>query len=332
VKLRAGVIGLGVGERHIGCYESHPECEVAAICDIDADRLAEVSARHPGARRFSDASELLNDPDIDLVSIASYDDVHYEQCKLAIENGKHVYVEKPLCLYREHADELRAMLVENPEVRFSSNHVLRLSSRFGDLKRQIEEGEFGDVYYLEGDYQFGRLEKITEGWRGSLPFYSVVYGGAIHMIDLLMWMTSDEIVEVSAYGNDISSRGTKFHYNDMVVAICKMKSGAIAKVSANFGCQRPHFHALEVHGTEQVFINRPGDAELWDSTERDAVAHEVDTEYRDYKKPYLIHSFLDWIRGVGLPIVSPEDVFRAMSVCFAIEEAVASGKPTRVPK
>ncbi len=87
MKLRAGIIGLGVGERHIGCYESHPECEVTAICDCDADRLAEVSARHPGARCYSDATELLNDPGIDLVSIASYDDVHFEQCKLAIERG-----------------------------------------------------------------------------------------------------------------------------------------------------------------------------------------------------------------------------------------------------
>lgn len=329
-RLRAGIIGLGVGERHLGCYEAHPDCEVTTLCDFDRAKLHEVGLRHPGKQLIERAEDLLNDPDIDVVSIASFDDAHFEQCKLAIVNGKHIYVEKPLCLCPEHARELRSLLAANPKIRFSSNHVLRVSSRFQELKSRIESGEFGEIYYLEGDYQYGRLHKITSSWRGEIPFYSVVYGGAIHVIDLLLWLTGDEVEEVSAYGNQIASRGTNFRFNDMVVAILKMKSGAIAKVTANFGCQRPHFHAVEVYGTRKVFVNRPGPAEVWESTEKGAEPAQMATTYRDYQKPDLIGSFIDSILGRGEPLVSQSDVFRTMSVCFAIEQAAAQGHPVRV--
>ena len=328
--LRAGIIGLGVGERHIRCYEAHPDCEVVALCDFDAEKLKDVAARHPGKRLFERAEDLLADPDIDVVSIASFDDAHFEQCKLAIENGKHIYAEKPLCLYAERARELRRLLAANPQIRLSSNHVLRVSSRFQELRSRIQSGEFGDIYYLEGDYQYGRLEKITSSWRGELPFYSVVYGGAVHVIDLLLWLTDDEVLEVSAYGNQIASRDTQFQFNDMVAALLKLKSGAVAKVTANMGCPRPHFHAVEVYGTEKAFVNRHGVAEIWESTEKNAPPSDMKTPYRDYQKPDLICSFVDWILGRGEPLVTPDDVFRTMSTCFAIERAAAEGNPVQV--
>lgn len=329
-KLRVGVIGLGVGERHIRCYEHHSECEVTALCDFDEGKLREVGQRYPGKKLFTKAADVLSDSEIDVVSIASYDDAHFEQCKLAIEQGKHIYVEKPLCLDPEEAREIRKLLNANPHVRFSSNHVLRVSSRFQELKQRVQSGEFGEIYYLEGDYQYGRLHKITSSWRGEIPFYSVVHGGAIHVIDLLLWLTEDEVMEVSAYGNQIASRDTRFRFNDMVVAILKMKSGAVAKISANFGCQRPHFHAVEVYGTKKAFLNRPASAEIWESTEKGAEPVEMETPYRDYQKPDLICRFIDWIRGKGEPLVTPDDVFRTMATCFAVEEAATVGRPVSV--
>jgi len=329
-KLRVGIIGLGVGERHIRAFEAHDECEVTVLCDFDRAKLEDVSSRHPGRLITESAEEVLASPDLDIVSIATYDDAHYEQCKAAIAAGKHIFVEKPLCLRPEHARELWGLLQANPEIRLSSNHVLRVSSRFQELKSRLQSGEFGNLYYMEGDYQYGRLHKIVEGWRGQIPSYSVVCGGAIHVIDLLLWLTGEEVVEVTAYGNQIASQDTQFRYNDLVTALLKMKSGVVAKVSANFGCQRPHFHALEVYGTRKAFINRADAAEVWDSTEKDAPPSLMETPYRDYQKPELIGSFLDWILGKGQPIVPPEDVFRAVGICFAIEEAVATGSPVRV--
>ena len=64
-RLKAGVIGLGVGERHIEGYKSHPDCEVVALCDFSDEKLALAREKHPGVKLTSQASELLQDPDID---------------------------------------------------------------------------------------------------------------------------------------------------------------------------------------------------------------------------------------------------------------------------
>ena len=51
----------------------------------------------------------------------------------------------------------------------------------------------GRLYYLEGDYAYGRLPKILSGWRAEIPIYSVVHGGAIHIIDLLLWLGGGQV-------------------------------------------------------------------------------------------------------------------------------------------
>ena len=73
-KLRAGIIGLGVGEQHIAGYRRHPECRVAALCDCSASKRAEMAGKYPDVPIRARAEEVLDDPDIDVVSIASHDD------------------------------------------------------------------------------------------------------------------------------------------------------------------------------------------------------------------------------------------------------------------
>ncbi len=232
-RLKVGIIGLGVGERHIAGYREHPDCEVVALCDFDEGKRREVAARHPGIAMKASADEVLDDPAIDVVSIATYDNWHFEQAARAIRNGKHVFVEKPVCLHEEEARQLRELLNQHPEVVLSSNLVLRMSPRFASLKAMIEAGELGDLYYAEADYNYGRLHKLTDGWRGKLDYYSVVHGGAVHMVDLLLWLTGDRIVEVQAYGNRICSRDSAFRFDDMVVACVRFERGMIGKGARN---------------------------------------------------------------------------------------------------
>jgi predicted dehydrogenase len=327
--LRVGVIGLGVGEQHIAGYEAHPAARVTALCDLDGTRLAEVAERHPGRKLFNEAAQLIADPDIDVVSIASYDSFHFEQVAAALRAGRHVFVEKPLCQRRAEADELWALWRERPHLRLSSNVPLRMSPRFAQLRGQIADGLLGEIYYLEGDYDYGRLWKITEGWRGDEAFYSVVQGGAVHMVDLLLWLTGRRVVEVAALGSDKATRDTRFAYDDLVLATLTFEDGTIAKVSANFALVHPHFHGLKVCGTEGTFINRLGDAELWTTRGDDAVPKAVSTAYPGVHKGDLLHSFVASIVGDENAVVPGEDVFETMAVLFAIEQAVTSGE--RVP-
>ncbi|HJX13218.1 MAG TPA: Gfo/Idh/MocA family oxidoreductase [Dehalococcoidales bacterium] len=328
-KLRAGIIGLGVGEKHIAGYRSHPDCRVVALCDFSDEKLEAAGKKYPGVRLFSRAEELLDDPGIDVVSIASYDNYHHEQIVRAISRNKHVFVEKPLCLYRDQAVEIKRLLGERPDIKLSSNLVLRAEPRFRELRRMIAAGEMGQLFYVEGDYNYGRLNKITEGWRGKIDFYSVVYGGGVHMVDLLLWLSGDRVAEVAAYGNNIASQGN-FRYNDMVVSILKFRSGLAGKVAVNFGCVAPHFHGLRVYGTRATFTNGYDHATLWETRDPARPARQITTPYPAAEKGALIYSFVESILHDSPAEVTPEDVFAAMSVCFAIEEAAQQTGPVVV--
>jgi predicted dehydrogenase len=328
--LRVGVIGLGVGEQHIEGYRGADGCEVVAACDVDPERLAEVGERFDGLRLTEDADEILGDPEIDVVSIASYDDAHFAQVKRALENDKHVFVEKPLCQTEQEAAELHALLSERPRLKLSSNLPLRASPRFAELRGLIAGGELGRVYYVEGDYDYGRLGKITEGWRGTLERYSVFVGGAVHIVDLILWLTGDRVTRVSAAGNRLATEGTAFRFDDLVVALLEFESGLVAKVAANFACVHPHFHELKVFGTEGAFVNGIGDATLWRKGAEGPEPTPIDAAYPGAGKGDLIPRFIASISGGGEAEVSSEEVFRTMAVCFAVDRALEKGEPSDV--
>ena len=160
--LRVGIIGLGVGEAHIQGYESHPQCEVISLCDFNPEKIDYARKRYPEKIVTGKAEDILCDSEIDIASIASYDNFHYKQVVSALDCDKHVFVEKPLCLYEKEARHIRELLNKKPHLKMSSNLILRKSPRFIDLKKCIEKGELGVTYHIEGDYNYGRLHKVTE--------------------------------------------------------------------------------------------------------------------------------------------------------------------------
>lgn len=329
-RLRAGVIGLGVGEKHAEALRAHPDCELAVLCDRDPARLREVMQRFPGVRGIERDQDVLRDPGIDLVCIASHDNFHFEQTIEALEYGKHVFVEKPFVVQPDEARAVRQMLRRRSSLRLSSNLVLRASPRFADLKGRIESGELGRLFCLEADYNYGRLHKITEGWRGKLDFYSAVHGGGVHVVDLLMWLADERIVEVSAFGTAIASEGSGFQNFDTVVAALRFAGGAVGKIGVNFGCMFPHFHNVLVYGTQATFVNGLEHALLYTSRDPAQAPVRLDTGYRGTHKGALIGGFVDALLERGPPPVDEEAVFAGLSVCFAIEQSAHSGRPVTV--
>jgi predicted dehydrogenase len=329
-KIRAAVIGLGVGEKHAEALAGNPEVDLVAMCDQDAGKLAEVGTRFPAVRQIARDAEILDDPAIDLVCIASYDNFHYAQTMRALEHGKHVFVEKPFVLQEDEARAVYEQLRRHPQLRLSSNLVLRASPRFVDLRRRIDAGELGRLFCLEGDYNYGRLHKITQGWRGKLDFYSAVHGGGVHIADLLMWLARDRIVEVSAMGNTIASADSGFGNFDMVMSALRFANGAVGKLGVNFGCMFPHFHNLTVYGTQATFVNGLDCARLYTSRDPAAAPAQIATAYPGAHKGALLSSFVDEILGRGRTEVTQEDAFASLAVCFAIEKSVHSGAPVHV--
>ena len=148
----------------------------------------------------------MNDNEIDVVPIASFDNFHAEQVIYAFNSKKHVFVEKPLCLDRKEYLKILNSMKINPDLKLSSNLILRKTPRFINLKERLMKKKLGKPYLIESSYDYGRIKKILKGWRGEIPFYSVMHGGGIHLIDLMMWLTNKKIKSVFAKGTKISTQ------------------------------------------------------------------------------------------------------------------------------
>lgn len=327
--VRAGIIGLGVGEAHIVGYNSHPKCEVLKVCDFDNEIFRSKKTSIGNIPFVTDYNDIMKDTSIDVVSIASYDNFHFEQIMAAIEHDKHVFVEKPLCIFRSEADKIFNALEKKPYLKLSSNLILRKSERFIDLKNRIKQNELGQLFHVNAAYNYGRIHKIIEGWRGDIPFYSVTYGGGVHLIDLILWLFDEKITEVFSFANNICTKGSKFSHNDMVSTVLKFESGATGQLSSNYGCVSPHFHQLEVYGKNGTFVNQLDEARVYSIRDSKEFL-KLDTKYPGVLKGDLLSNFIDSILEDKTPTIGKKEVFNVMSVCFAIEDSITSRKVEKV--
>ena len=328
--LHSGIIGLGVGEQHIIGYESHPYSTIKKLCDFSESKRQEIKKKYPQYEISDNENDILQDPDIDVVSIASYDNYHYSQIMKALQNGKHVFVEKPLCLLEDEAKKIRTHLEKHPDQKLSSNLIMRKYPRFITLRNIIKKGELGELYYMEGDYNYGRVNKIVDGWRGKLDFYSVIYGGAVHIVDLLMWMIGKSIAEVFTYGNKFMTKNTKFKFNDLTVSLLRFEDDSLAKISSNFGCVFPHFHAFTLYGSKATFMNDFEFGKIYNSRDQKDAFRKIEVRYKSINKGEIVYDFVDSIVNNSTPLVSTNDVFKTMSVCFAMEKSMNTNKPEKV--
>jgi predicted dehydrogenase len=294
--LRVGIIGLGVGEQHALSYQNHPACRVVSLCDYSRKTLAQIKNKFPGTQLTQDANSLLRDPNVDVVSIASYDDHHARQVQSALEAGKHVFVEKPLCRTREELRAIKqAWAKHHGQLKLATNVILRAAPLFQWLKDQIETGALGEIYAIDGDYLYGRLEKLTKGWRRNVPHYSVLQGGGIHLIDLMLWLTGQRPTAVTVEGNRICTRGTAFKYLDYQAATFHFPSTLVGRITANFGCVHKHHHVLRVFGTKATFLYDDQGPRLYTRRDPKARPYRVPRACLPCTKGDLISPFINAI-------------------------------------
>ena len=339
--LRVGVIGLGVGEQHAWAVAQHPGAVLVSLCDLDGSRLEVVGGRLSSSERHTDWRDVVEDPNVDVVVIATYDGDHAEHVLASIEHGKHVFVEKPLCTRSQDLASIRSALRQHPGQRLSSNLVLRREPRFLELRDHIRSGRLGTPFLLEGSYDYGRIQKLTEGWRGRERGYSVMHGGGIHLIDLLLWLKGDgEVEEVVAYGSGVATQGTSFTGRDLSLALLRFADGTLARVSANFASMTPHHHQVAVYGTAGTFQqSHAGVGYLWSRDcgkahhATDGASDSLQPDVHPYPvapKGALLAAFIDRLHGIESDAPTEEETLKVMSVSLAIEAAIERGTPVRV--
>lgn len=246
------VVGLGVGAQHAKAFVS-AGCRLKWVHDLDRSK-AEAFASEIGVGAVAASYEaILADDEVDAVAIASYDNAHASQVVSALEAGKHVFCEKPLCTTRA---ELAAIsdAWRKHDRHLASNLILRSVPLYRRVRELVRSGTLGRIYAFYGDYLYGRLHKITDGWRADVDDYSVMLGGGVHLVDLMTWITGERPVNVTSGGNRIVTEGSRFRYRDFVTSTFTLQSGSVGVISANFGCVHRHQHVVRIFGSNGSFI------------------------------------------------------------------------------
>jgi predicted dehydrogenase len=288
--------------------------------------LDEVGQGQPAASLES----ILADPATDLVSLATYDDQHAAQVVAALDAGKHVFCEKPLANSPPEIAAVRAALARHSDRHLACNLVLRAAPLYRWLRDAVAAGELGEIYAFDGDYLYGRIHKITEGWRGAVKDYSVMRGGGVHLVDLMLWITGQRPDSVSAVGNQITTRGTRFAYHDFVASTYRFPSGMIGRITANFGCVHRHQHVLRVFGTKATFLYDDHGARLHSSRDPAAPATALPHDPLPEGKGALIPAFVDAIFAGGDRDRQAHHELDVITACVASDRALATGEVTRI--
>jgi predicted dehydrogenase len=213
VTVRIGHAGLGYWGPNLA-RNFGDLADLRWVCDLSPDLLSEAARRHPGTRTTTDFDELLMDPEVDAVSIATPVVTHYNLAKRALLAGKHVFVEKPPAQSSSEAEELVA-LAEERGLAFMPGYLLLYHPAVARLKELIEEGELGDVLYL-----YGNRQNLGQIRRDENALWSL---GA-HDLSVMLYLVGEEPSEAWARGESFLREGVE----DVVFCYLRFPSGVVA--------------------------------------------------------------------------------------------------------
>ncbi|MFX0202419.1 MAG: Gfo/Idh/MocA family protein [Candidatus Hodarchaeota archaeon] len=193
-KIRVAVVGGNFGEKHIQGFQQCPEIEVWAICRRQQELAKQLSQRYQIERYYTDFDEMIQSQDIDVVSLAVPNYLHYPMTMSALDHGKHVICEKPLALDLGQAKEMADKAKEKGLI-----HMIVFNFRFIPailrMKELIEEGEVGSIHHIFLNwFTSGRRDRESRFfWRfvRSKSGFGALADTGVHGIDLIQWIFGD---------------------------------------------------------------------------------------------------------------------------------------------
>ncbi|UCD27619.1 MAG: Gfo/Idh/MocA family oxidoreductase [Planctomycetota bacterium] len=335
-KLAVAVSGAGwAASAHAACWIKSPRAEIVAVYDIDRQKARNfVDDLELDCKIRDSFDELTSDDNIDIISISGPHHVHTEQAIAAAEAGKHVYIEKPICLDMQENRALRDA-VKKAGVKSMVGFEARWNLSFRNIKAVLEAGAIGKPFYYEVDYWHGIHSDYT-GWewiKTKDMGRSAMLSAGCHAVDALRWFSGQEVVEVSAFGNNT---GGRFEYEANAVAILKFADGAIGKTSALFDCKMPYTFNIDIVGLEgglrddKIWSNKlfPGQTD-WARIPTNLL-DSGDVAHHPYEPQ--INDFIECILQDRESHCNVADAFYSHELCIAIDRSIEQeGKPVKLP-
>ena len=342
--LKVGVIGLGIGRKHIEGYRTHPGCEVAALCDLDEAKLSAAAEEFRVPATFTDTDRMFAEAGLDVVSICTPNSLHRPLAEAAFAAGCHVLCEKPIATSAADGEAMLAA-ADAAGKRLMMNFSFRFTPQAAALKARVDAGDLGEIYY--GRTLWTRRRGVP-GWGGWFGQKKLAGGGplidlGVHRLDLALWLMGyPEPVWVMGQtwnaltGEKADDASVPFDVEDFAAGSIRFAGGQMLSLEASWaGNQRDHERMeTRLFGTKGGLVHENvnggydfraeltcerGDV-LWDET-----LHEP--------APPVPPSMWNFVEAITADAPHPADGAQGLTVqrlLDALYRSAATGEPVRV--
>ncbi|MDO5859831.1 Gfo/Idh/MocA family protein [Methanobrevibacter sp.] len=308
--VNVGVIGVGaMGENHVRVYHKMEEANLIAVSDVSERALKKIEKKY-GAKGYTEYSELLDDPEIEVVSVCVPTTFHHSVVMEAIEHGKHVLVEKPIAFTLNEAEEMIAAAKEAGVI-LATGHVERFNPAVQKAKELIDDGVIGDIVSAFAK-RVGPLPPRIKDVGVSIDL-------AIHDLDIMNYLFEEDITQV--YGTMNSSfDDSEFEDHAEIMVSFDNESTGIIEVNWLTPYKR---RELELTGTAGIisvdYIKQS--IEVYGK-----FAQDIQIKHEEPLKGEL-KSFLDSVVQDKEPEITGEDGLKALKMVIAANRSSKEHRP-----
>jgi predicted dehydrogenase len=259
-----GIIGCGMisnfharaiddvrGAKLVACYDAVPQA---------AQRLAEQT----GCRAYTNLGRMLENPDVNVVTICTPSGAHMEPAVAAARAGKHVVVEKPLEITLKRCDKIINVCREQGVV-LATIFPSRFHESTQLIKRAVDNGRFGRLAIADAYVKWFRTQEYYDSgaWRGTwkLDGGGALMNQAIHSVDLLAWLVGP-VLSISAHTATVAHQ--RIAVEDVAIATLLFANGALGSLEATTAAYPGYLKRIELYGSEGSAVLEEEDIKVWD--------------------------------------------------------------------
>ncbi len=267
-KLRAGVIGTGMGRYHMEGFATHPGSELIAVCDLNVEEARLFADRYGARHVFRDYRDMVAMDELDIIAVATPNYLHARMALAALKADKDVLCEKPMAI---RVSDAEAMVREarRRKRRLMVNVAMRFTDIHQEVQRRVAAGALGDVYYAKSHWirrkgiPFADFPPTGDMARGEWFVDKRRAGGGasvdigVHLYDLAWWIMGapkPATVLASTYSELLPDRlakvGVKGDVDDLAAAFVKFKTGQTLFLEITWDAHQPPDLGYEIFGTE----------------------------------------------------------------------------------
>jgi len=338
--VRFGLIGFGAwGQCHAAAIENVAGAELVAIASRSEASLSRARELHASASHYLDFRQLLASADVDVAVVVVPSHLHHEIASAALKAGKHVLLEKPMCLSLGECDDLIQTAAQRERL-LAIGHELRLSSLWSRVKQMIDSGFIGTPQYAlvelsRNPYRFG-----SDNWRYDIDRVgNWILEEPIHFFDFARWYLASQGEPTTVFARANSKQAGHPELQDNFSAILSFAGGAYVVVSQTLAAFE-HHQTVKVTGTEGALwaswsgamdrTRHPSfSLKAFDGSEvQDVVIDKITGEVFELEDQVamIVHA----VREGGSLSCTGRDGRQSVAMCLAAQKSVALQQPVAI--